>query len=237
MPGDPRSPGALPAGAARFAWLQAGAGGLTQLTQRGGVLAVALLVGPGAQAGFAALAIGIALAATYAVAQLFTVALPVLAERAAVDGDAGTSESALRRLAGLQLAVLTPAMLLAVPLLDTAVPLVFGAGYAGAADAFAPALAAVLLAPVAALAVQAAALRMRPAVTLYAALLGAGAFVLVAALAVPVWGATGATLAALAGTSAGAAASVRLLPRAAGAPLAGTAFAGAAVVTLLGVVA
>jgi O-antigen/teichoic acid export membrane protein len=233
--GRPRAV-ALPVGALRFGGLQAGSGVLTQLAQRGGVIAVALLAGSAAQTGFAALAVGIALAATYAVAQLFTVALPVLVGRGAGTGPAtDPAEAALRRLAGLLQLVLILAVILAVPVLDAGVPAVFGAGYAGAVAAFGPALAMVVLAPLNALAVQAAALRLRPDATLRSALVGAAAFLAVAMAAVPSWGAVGATAAALAGAAAAAAASVRLLPGAVGAPLAAASFGGAALVVLLGV--
>ena len=243
----PRTPvgagrgGELPAGALRFGWLQAGGGALTQLAQRGGVLAVALLVGSGEQTGFAALAVGIMLAATYAVAQLFTVALPALARRENAAGHpapgGGAAEATLRRLAGLLLVALTPTMIVSTLLLGPAVPLLFGTGYAGAVAAFGPALAAVLLAPVNALAVQAAALRLRPEVTLRAALVGAATFLLTALAAVPAWGALGATTAALAATAATAATSVRLLPGAVGPRLATASFAAAGAVVLLGALA
>ena len=222
----PRTPvgagrgGELPAGALRFGWLQAGGGALTQLAQRGGVLAVALLVGSAEQTGFAALAVGIMLAATYAVAQLFTVALPVLARRENAAGHPAPVARRRRRCGGWPAccwSALTPTMIVSTLLLGPAVPLLFGTGYAGAVAAFGPALAAVVLAPVNALAVQAAALRLRPEVTLRAALVGAAAFLLAALAAVPAWGARGATTAALAATAATAATSVRLLPGAVGA--------------------
>jgi O-antigen/teichoic acid export membrane protein len=266
--GLPRT-GGLPAGALRFSWLQAGGGALTQLAQRGGVIAVALLAGSAAQTGYAALAIGISLAATYAVGQLFTVVLPVLAQRrpdgpehAGPARSAGRpssplpargvlldparpaenlpgdpSEAALRRLAGLLVAGLVPLMIISVLLVGPAVPLVFGPSYAGATDAFGPALAAVVLAPVNALAVQAAALRLRPEVTLRAASLGVVAFLLVTAALVPGGGAVGATAAALAGAATTAAASIRLLPGAVGGRLVAGSFVGAAAVGLLGVLA
>ena len=72
---------ALPDGASRFGLAQAGGGALTQLAQRGGVVAVALFAGSAQETGFAAAAIGVALAATYAVTQVFTVALPALTAR------------------------------------------------------------------------------------------------------------------------------------------------------------
>lgn len=223
---------ALPDGALRFGLLQAAGGALAQFAQRGGVVAVALLAASAAQTGFAALAIGVALAATYAVVQVFTVALPRLVEQPAGPG----GEAALRRLAGGLLAVVLPGVTLTAVLIDAAVPLVFGGAYADAAPAFGPALALVVLAPVNALLVQAAALRLRPDVTLYAALAGAAAFLAVAALAVPAWAATGATAAALAGAAASAVLAARLLPGAAGVALTVASLGGAAAVTVLGVV-
>lgn len=218
----------VPDGALRFGLLQATGGVLTQLTQRGGVLAVALSAGPAEQTGFAALAIGIALAATYAVVQIFTVTLPVLTSRAGAAGPR-RAEAVLRRIAGLVLALVVPTGVLVVAGLATVVPAVFGAGFAGAAGAFGPAIAMVVLAPVNALAVQAAALRMRPQATVHAALAGAVVFVVAAIAAVPAWGAVGATTAAAAGTAATAVASILLLPRAVGARLTAATFGGAAV--------
>lgn len=250
----------LPAGALRFAILQAAGGALVQIAHRGGVVAVALLAGSSVQTGHAALALGVGLAATYAVAQVFTVALPGLVEREnadapgsrpalvlqentqagrlrsreanAADGpgrpELGDAEAALRRLAGLALAVLVPATLVAALLLEEAVPAVFGHRYAGAVEAFAPALAMVVVAPVNALVLQAAALRLRPEATLHSAIAGALAFALVALLAVPSLGATGGTAAALAGAVAIALTSIRLLPGAIGARVGGASLAGAA---------
>ena len=65
-------------------------------------------------------------------------------------------EAALRRLAGGLLAILVPGALIAALLLERLVPAVFGDGYEGAVDAFGPALALVVLAPLTSLAVQAA---------------------------------------------------------------------------------
>jgi hypothetical protein len=262
----------IPDGALRFGVLQAAGGVLAQATQRGGVLAVAVLAGSAVETGYAGLAIGIALAATYAVVQVFTVTLPALAGRGALgagalpgcaaggddlgtpdahmrdrnahtddadapmlDRDAHHAEQALRRLAAWLLVGVLLAAVVAVPALPAAVPVVFGAAYAAAAPAFVPALAAVVLAPVNALAIQAAALRLRPDVTVRAASAGSAAFVVVALCAVPGWGAAGATAAALAGAAVSALASVRLLPGAVGAGLAVLSFGGAAAVVLLGV--
>ena len=62
----------LPADAARFGLVAAATGALTQLVQRGGVVAAALLTTDEAT-GHAAVAIGVALAAVYAVTQIFVV--------------------------------------------------------------------------------------------------------------------------------------------------------------------
>ena len=229
---------ALPDGALRFGYLQATSGALVQLAQRGGVIAVALLLGSSLQTGYAALAVGVACAATYAIVQVFTVSLPWLAERhgaGAVDAGVADAEPVLRRLAGGLLAVVVPAAAVAVLAIDTVVPIVFGGDYAGAAEAFGPALAMVVLAPVNALAVQAAALRLRPEATLCCAVAGAAAFAGVAVLAVPAWGASGATCAALAGAAASALLAIRILPGAVGIRLAVASLGGATVVAVSGV--
>ncbi|HEV2819939.1 MAG TPA: hypothetical protein VGW11_05475 [Solirubrobacteraceae bacterium] len=228
----------LPVGAVRFAVLQAAGGALVQVVHRGGVVAVALLAGSAVQSGRAALALGVALAVTYAVAQVFTVALGRLVERASEEpAGAGdpmvcAGEASLRRLAGGALAVIVPGALVSALFLEEAVPAVFGAGYMGAADAFAPALAMVVLAPVNALALQAAALRLRPEATLHSAVAAAVAFVLTVLVAVPRLGATGGTVAALAGTAVAALVSIRLLPGAVGGRV-GAASLGAAVAVLV----
>ncbi|MGH3985502.1 MAG: hypothetical protein ACRDST_23160, partial [Pseudonocardiaceae bacterium] len=159
-------PVAVPEGALRFGLLQATSGVLVQVAQRGGVIAVALLTASDVQTGFAALALGVALAVTYAIVQVFTVSLPRLAHGGGLAG----AESSLRRLAGGLLAVVVPVAGVTVLALDAAVPIVFGERYTAAAGAFGPALAMIVLAPVNALVVQAAALRLRPEATLYAAL-------------------------------------------------------------------
>jgi O-antigen/teichoic acid export membrane protein len=220
---------APPDGALRFGLLQAGGGALTQFVHRGGVLAVVLLTGSAVETGFAALPIGIALAATYAVAQLFTVALPVLSAR-----DDG--EPALRRLASLLLIPVAAGAVASTLVVDAIVPVVFGAAYADAAAAFLPAIAMVVLAPVNALAVQASALRLRPDAALYAGLSGAAVFVAVCLATVPGWGAAGATTAALAGTAASALASLLLLPGAVGARLVLCTAAAVAAVLAVGVI-
>lgn len=221
-------PGVFPDGVLRFGLLQAVSGALIQLAQRGGVLVVAWLAGSGRQTGYAALAVGVALALTYAVAQVFTVALPTLAA-----GEPGAAESTLRRLTGLLLAVTVPAMALVVLLREAWLPLVFGTDYAGAAAAFGPALAMVVLAPVSALGLQVAALRLRPEVTLRAGLAGVAVFVPAAVLAVPAWGAAGAAFATLAGAAASALIPAWMLPGAVGRRLTAVSLAAATLITAL----
>lgn len=226
----------LPEGAIRFGALQATGAALVQVAQRGGVLAVALLAADAAETGFAALAIGIALGATYAVLQAFTVALPHLSDDAGASGgvDAGSpdGEAVLRKMAGGLLAGLVPALVVAALLLDRLVPAVFGPDYADAGPAFGPALALVALAPLNALYVQVSALRLRASASAGAGAVAVAAFLLVAIAAVPAWGGAGGTAAALAGAVGGAAASTRLLPGAAGHRLVLASAAGAAVVLL-----
>lgn len=224
----PVDPVPVPDGAIRFGVLQATGAALVQVTHRGGVLAVALLAGSAVETGYAALATGIALGVTYAVLQAFTVSLPHLA-----DGPADGADPALRRLAGGLLAVLLPTSLLVAAILPSLVPTVFGDRYVGAADAFGPAIALVVLAPASALLVQAAALRLRPDVSAAAGGLSATTFVAVALVTVPSWGATGATSAALAGTAAGTALAAWRLPRALGARLAAATGVGALAVLVV----
>src|SRR4029079_457072 len=128
-----------------------------------------------------AVAIGVALAVTYAVTQIFVVTLPALTARHAEardDGDRNAAEPALRRLAGTLLAVVLPVAVLGVLAVDVVVPVVLGPAYVDATAAFPLALAALVFSPLTALTLQAAALRLRPGTTLGAAAAGAVAFAL-----------------------------------------------------------
>ena len=252
----PGAPVHLPTGAARFGLTAAATGALMQLVQRGGVLAAALL-STDEETGHAAVAIGVALAATYAVAQVFVVTLPALTARHAaadrghdhagddearreIDGagrpgsvrgvSPSAAEPALRRLAGALLAVVLPAALLGVLAVDLVVPVVLGPAYVDAAAAFPPALAAVVLAPLIALTLQAAVLRLRPGATLAAAAAGSVAFAVAAVPAVPAWGAVGAAAAMLAGTAVAAGVGVLAVPGCAGWRLPAASLAGAVAV-------
>jgi len=229
----------LPAGAIRFGVLQAAGAALTQTAQRGGVLAIVLLGGTSDEAGYAALALGIALGMTYAVLQMFTVSLPHLASAAHGDADVAPTDTAraevaLHRLARTALMVLAPAAVVSALLLDAAVPAVFGAEYGDAAVAFPPAIALVVLAPITSLAVQVSALRTRPEAALAAGIAALAAFTVTAAVAVPAAGAAGATGAALAGVAASTLTSMRMLPGAIRPRLATAAFAAASATLLVG---
>jgi O-antigen/teichoic acid export membrane protein len=210
----PVEPVSLPAGALRFGAMYAAGAALTQVAQRGGVVAAAVLGAAAAEVGYVALALGVALGATYAVLQAFTVSLPHVAggtSEARADG-----EASLRRLAGRMLALLGPCAVAATLLAPRLVPATFGRDFRGAVPALTPALALVVLAPVASLLAQVAALRVRPRVSVASGVAALAGFALTAAVAVPAWGAAGATTAALVGTAAGVIASLRAMPGAGG---------------------
>ena len=151
------------------------------------------------------------------------------------DASPSAAEPALRRLAGALLAVVLPAALLGVLAVDLVVPVVLGPAYVDAAAAFPPALAAVVLAPLIALTLQAAALRLRPGATLAAAAAGSVAFAAAAVPAVPAWGAVGAATAMLAGTAVAAGVGVLAVPGCAGWRLPAASLAGAVAVAGWGV--
>jgi O-antigen/teichoic acid export membrane protein len=222
---------ALPDGATRFGRLQAGGAALTQVTHRGGVVVVAILAGSTVETGFAALAVGIAIGLTYAVVQTFTVALPpVLASE-------DDPERALTRIADGVLAVVAPACVIAALMLDRLVPAVFGSEYAGASSAFGPALAVVVLAPLTALAVNIASVRLRPEVVTASGAVSVVLFAAVALVVVDRWGATGATAATLTGVVGGAVVSLAMLCRDVPMRLAGMSFGLAALVVAVAAVA
>ncbi|MEA2130932.1 MAG: hypothetical protein QOJ85_3823 [Solirubrobacteraceae bacterium] len=210
--------GVVPAGALRFARLQAAGGALTQAVHRGAAPAGALLGLTSAATGHAAIAAGAALAITYAVAQTTLVALP--AATRAFPRDRAGAEAALRRVALACAVVVVPACALlalaAEPLLATTL----GEEFREAAAPLRIALCAAALAPLWALATQLAALRDRPDASLAGAAAGAAAFAAIAVLAIPRSGASGAAAAMLAGVGATVAGTVAAL-RAGGAVRAG----------------
>jgi O-antigen/teichoic acid export membrane protein len=220
--------GVVPEGALRFGTLQAVGAAATQVCHRGGVLVVGLLAGDPAATGYAALAAGLALGASYAVLQAFTVSLPHVVHA----GHEG--ENTVRRLAGGLLAVVLPGALLTAAVADRFVPAVFGTDFTGAVDSFGPALATVVLAPLAALAVHVSALRLVPEAASRGGLWSLGTFAVAVTLLVPPLGAPGATLATLLAVAAGVAVALRSLPNAAPVVLVAVTFGGAAVVAAAG---
>jgi O-antigen/teichoic acid export membrane protein len=230
------SPGTVvPAGALRFGALHAVANGLLMLTHRGGIVAVAILSGSSIETGYAALALGLILAAIYVVAQVFTVQLPTLSERAGEPAGRAGAEVALGRLARRSVAVTVPIALFAVAALEGLVPLVFGARFRGAEPAMALALAALPIAPLTSLAAQAAALRLRPWPRIATTAAGAAAFVICVVIAVPRFGAAGAAAALLVSTVTIALASLAAFPGLLSRTLVATAMTGSLMVVAAGI--
>lgn len=223
----------IPPGAVRFGILQGISGVLVLVIHRGGVVAVALLGASGAQTGYAALAIGLALAATYTVWQVFASELPRLAGWA--ESDPEHAEDRARRLAWVILLALLPILLATTPLLDSLVPRVFGENFGTAEQSMGVALAAVPLAPLVALGTQLVSLRLRPGLRVLSSASGACAFA-VAVATIPRWGATGGALAFLAGTATSAVVIAAALREAMGVRFVIVSVAGAAVVLALGLV-
>ncbi|MGI9112098.1 MAG: hypothetical protein ACR2GT_07885 [Gaiellaceae bacterium] len=193
---------AVPPGAARFALVYGASGFFVQLLHRSGIVLVALLAGSQAEAGFAAVSIGVALALTYVVWQAFALELPRLT------GSGHASERAdasVRRLAWLALTAAVPVTIVAAIALDRLVPALAGERYRGVGASLGPALAIVPLAPLTSAAAQISALRLRPLPRLLATAVGAVCFLLAAFALVPEHAAVGAVTALLIGTSATAA--------------------------------
>jgi O-antigen/teichoic acid export membrane protein len=220
---------AIPDGAIRFGVLLAAGAALVQIAQRGSVLAVSMLAGSARQTGYAALATGIALGVTYAVLQASTVSLPHLS--APGDPDRASGEAVLVRLTRLLLLAAIVVSLPVAVFLDQLVPAVFGADYEPAVAAFGPALGLIVLAPLHALLVQVAALRLEPGASLAGGVAVAAGFLVAAVAFIPGLEAAGGTLAVLVGTVAGVVVLVRRLPGAADRALVLTSLAGAALVT------
>jgi O-antigen/teichoic acid export membrane protein len=220
----------LPAGALRFGAVQAVGNAFVQIVHRGTIVAVALLAGSGVQTGFSALAVGVALAGTYAVWQLFTVQLPGLVRATREEPDVSLAEQSLWRLGSISLAGALAIALAGVSLLQWVMPIIFGERFEGAQGATAVALAVLPLAPLTAIATQTAALRLRPGLRAWTTGAGALAFAATAAPAIPAWGATGGSVALLAGTAVTVLASAVAFPTAFEGRLLAAALAGSAAV-------
>jgi O-antigen/teichoic acid export membrane protein len=201
----------VPEGALRFGVFQALSGVLLQLQERGGVVAIAILNGSRVQAGFASIAIGVALAPVWAVRQAFNAQLPGLV--AALGENVEAAERSARRTAhNLQLA-LVPLALAGAIWSDQLLTLALGHRFHGAATALGIALAALPLAPPVALGVQVSALRLRPEDRFKALAAGTVAFLAVATATIPGSGATGVAIAVVAAAAVTLAGLVLTIPR------------------------
>ena len=130
---------------------------------------------------------------------MFTVQLPSLAARAA-DDPVGVEEHA-RLLARTVTLVIAPATVILALAMEWLVPRVVGEEFRGAAPAFAVGMALLPFAPLAALAGQAADLRLRPEKSAFARRRSRRwCSCWWRSIAVPAWGAVGAAAALLAGT-------------------------------------
>ena len=196
-----RSGASLPAGAIRFGAVHAVANLFEQVTHRGAVVAVAILAGSSVETGFAALAVGIAMAGAYVIWQLFTAQLPGLVAATRDEPDASLAERSLRQLSALSLGGAFALAAVGVCLIPLVAPVVFGDEFEDAVPAMAIALTMLPLAPLSALSTQTAALRLRPELRARATGAGVSAFAVTAALAVPQWEATGGAVALLAGVA------------------------------------
>lgn len=223
-------PGKAAAGvsAGALAWRLGLAGALAQLQQRGAVPVAAALGVSSVQTGCAAVAVGAAVALITAVVQVFLIELPGAARRVAA-GHAPAVRSRGMRLAlgavGGGAALALAGVLVGPPLIDA----VLGDDFASAGDALGPALAAVPLAPLAALGANQALLGGRATTRLLLAGTGAAAFGVAAVLLLSGGSdATDVALATLAGAAVAAAAGAAYARPPAGVAI-GAALAAAAV--------
>jgi O-antigen/teichoic acid export membrane protein len=195
---------------------------------RAGPLLVSLLGGSSAQAGYAAIASGIAGAGAGVVGSLMIVQLPRLATLARSrprEAEAEARRSGLR-VTGLAVAAAVPAAALA----EVLIRLGLGSEFSGAVAPVTLALAAVPLTAITTLAGVVASLRLRPGQIALAWAVGGGCFLAAAVPAVSALDAEGAALALVAGVGAAGLAATRLLGRRALGSADLAAFAGAAAV-------
>ncbi|HEX7121200.1 MAG TPA: oligosaccharide flippase family protein [Gemmatimonadaceae bacterium] len=222
----------IPPGSDRYGIITGLSAVLSQLTYRGPVLAAALLAGSAVETGYAGLAGGIAMAAMFAVREIFTVSLPELVER--WDRDRAQARHVLDRIGWRAEWVLIAGALAGALMLERALPLVAGESYAGAVGALLPVLALLPLLPAAAVAAQMAALALKPerAFAMYA--VGLVAFAATAVWLVPAWGARGASLALLVAVAVSGGVAAVIFPEAVKPRLLVLGLAGAAAVLRVG---
>jgi hypothetical protein len=201
-------PGKAAAGVAAgaLAWRLGLAGALAQLQQRGAVPVAAALGVSSVQTGCAAVAVGAAVALITAVVQVFQIELPVAARRVAAGHAPAVRDRGMRLALGAVAggaALALAGVLAGPPLIDA----VLGDDFGSAGDALGPALAAVPLAPLAALGANQALLGGRATTRVLLAGAGAAAFGVAAVLLLSGGSdATDVALATLAGAAVAAAA-------------------------------
>ena len=201
--------GPVPAGLASYARLQTTTVLLFIMIVRGGPLTVIPLGHSSTQAGYAAIATGLAAAGSGVVMSLFNALLPRLSN-AARTSVAGALEEA-RRAARLALSGAIAFSILAAALARPALDLTLGHGFAGARAAVVLALAAIPLGAVMGIASLQGSLRLRPGLVTLSWACGGIAFLVITAAAVPPLAARGASLALLGAFLAAALAATRLL--------------------------
>lgn len=231
-----RSGASLPAGALRFGAVHAVGNLFEQVMHRGAVVAVAILAGSRVETGFAALAVGLAMAGAYVIWQLFTAQLPGLVAAARDEPDVSLAERSLRHLGALSLGWAFALAAVGVCLIPLLAPVVFGDQFEDAVPAMAIALTMLPLAPLSALSTQTAALRLRPELRARATGAGMSAFAVTAALAVPHWEATGGAVALLAGVAVSVSVSTMMFPQVIDRKLLAAALSGSALLLGLAVV-
>lgn len=178
----------IPSGAAQFGRSHAIASFMLLVAHRGGIVVVAIVAGT-RETGYAGLAIGVGLAALYAVHQIFLLQLAALSER--VDDDLAAAERAARRLAEQALLVLAPVAVVVAVALEPLLAAVFGPEFADARTSFVPILALLPLIPLAALGSQLASLTLKPQAMVTASGAALAVFVATAPAGVLLWGGPG----------------------------------------------
>lgn len=199
----------VPAAATRFALLQAANGFMVQVLLRGSVIAAALLASR-SEAGYAALAVAIAIAITNGVWQVFSLALPSLAEVAR--DDEGAAADMLVHLATRLSTLVLPGSVAAAMMAGPALALLAGSRYSGAHGALVTTMATVPLALLNGIVSTAATVRLRPDTRLWSTGIGAACLVVAAPVLAPRFGAEGAGGSLLVGTFASAMVGWALFP-------------------------
>ena len=170
------------------------------MTHRGGVVIVSLLTGSRLETGYAALAVGVAVALVYVGLQVYLVSLPRLSLLARETSE--SADVALRHLAWVTLATLGPIALLGAVANGQGLTRFVGAEFAGARTAIALGIAVAPLSALTGSIGAASVIRLRPEARVWATAVGALVFGIAALTLIPTVGAAGATTALLAGTAA-----------------------------------